>query len=106
MNNWPPNCHVIGKDILKFHAIYWPSFLMAAGLDLPEKILCHSHWTVNDEKMSKSKGNVINPNKLAEKLATHEGLRYFLLRQVCYYGLWRNQIRDGKRLGFLKFQGN
>ena len=72
--NWSPDCHVIGKDILKFHAIYWPSFLMAAGLDLPKKILCHSHWTVNDEKMSKSKGNVINPNELANNLATHEGM--------------------------------
>ena len=78
---WPPDCHVIGKDILKFHAIYWPSFLMALDLPLPRQILCHSHWTVNDEKMSKSKGNVVDPNELAEKIASHEGLRYFLLRE-------------------------
>ena len=81
MKIWPPDCHVIGKDILKFHAIYWPSFLLAANLELPRKILCHSHWTVNEEKMSKSKGNVVDPNSVAEEFATHEGLRYFLLRQ-------------------------
>ena len=81
MTNWPPDCHVIGKDILKFHAVYWPSFLLAAGLELPKQIFCHSHWTVNGEKMSKSKGNVVDPVQLAENLATFEGLRYFLLRQ-------------------------
>lgn len=81
LSMWPPNCHVIGKDILKFHAIYWPAFLMALELDLPEKIFCHSHWTINDEKMSKSKGNIIDPNELSEKLCTFEGLRYFLLRE-------------------------
>ena len=81
LENWPPNCHVIGKDILKFHAIYWPSFLMALELDLPERILCHSHWTVNDEKMSKSKGNVVDPNVISEELCTFEGLRYFLLKE-------------------------
>ena len=55
---------------------------MAAGLDLPKKILCHSHWTVNDEKMSKSKGNVINPNELANNLATHEGLLINFLQNL------------------------
>ncbi|XP_014221640.1 methionine--tRNA ligase, mitochondrial-like [Trichogramma pretiosum] len=76
---WPPTVQVIGKDILKFHGIYWPAFLMAAGLEPPKTILCHSHWTVNDEKMSKSKGNVVSPFA-AGKLFTDEGLRYFLLR--------------------------
>ena len=80
LKNWPPSCHVIGKDILKFHAIYWPGFLMAAGLDPPESILCHSHWMVGDEKMSKSKGNVIDPNMLMDQVS-EEGLRYFLLRE-------------------------
>ena len=77
---WPPDLQVIGKDILKFHAIYWPAFLIAAGLEAPRKILCHSHWTISDLKMSKSKGNVVDPFKKADHV-TSEGLRYFLLRQ-------------------------
>lgn len=77
---WPPDCHVIGKDILKFHGIYWPAFLMAAGLEPPRSILCHSHWTVNDEKMSKSKGNIVCPYKKVDKY-TADGIRYFLLRE-------------------------
>ena len=51
----------IGKDILRFHAIYWPAFLMAAGLELPKRILCHGHWLMDNKKMSKSLGNVIDP---------------------------------------------
>ncbi|KAK0159260.1 hypothetical protein PV328_010157 [Microctonus aethiopoides] len=78
---WPPRIQVIGKDILKFHGIYWPAFLIAAGLDPPSTLLCHSHWTVCDEKMSKSKGNVISPNEAAE-IFTADGLRYFLLREA------------------------
>ena len=78
---WPPDCHVVGKDILKFHAIYWPAFLMAAGLEPPERILCHSHWMTENEKMSKSKGNVVDPVKTANENITADGLRYFLLRQ-------------------------
>lgn len=70
---------VIGKDILKFHGVYWPAFLIAAGLEPPKTILCHSHWTVNNQKMSKSKGNVVSPFDAAMKF-TEEGLRYFLLR--------------------------
>ena len=81
MSVWPPNCHVIGKDILKFHAIYWPAFLMAAHLELPRKILCHSHWTVEGSKMSKSKGNVVDPIQLVHPY-TAEGVRYFLLREA------------------------
>ncbi|VEN35851.1 unnamed protein product [Callosobruchus maculatus] len=77
---WPPDVQVIGKDILKFHGIYWPAFLMAAGLELPKTILCHSHWTVDGEKMSKSKGNVVCPFDRAETYTT-DGLRYFLLRE-------------------------
>ncbi|KAK5644850.1 hypothetical protein RI129_006150 [Pyrocoelia pectoralis] len=77
---WPPDVQVIGKDILKFHGIYWPAFLLAANLELPKSLLCHSHWTVDDEKMSKSKNNVICPfNRSA--LYTSDGLRYFLLRE-------------------------
>jgi methionyl-tRNA synthetase len=77
---WPPNVQVIGKDILKFHAIYWPAFLMAADLEPPTSILCHSHWTVDGEKMSKSKNNVVSPVQRSE-IYTADGLRYFLLRE-------------------------
>ncbi|KAK9962925.1 hypothetical protein ABG768_006161 [Culter alburnus] len=77
---WTSVHHVVGKDILKFHAIYWLAFLLAAGLPLPQTIFVHSHWTVEGKKMSKSLGNVINPLDAMEKF-TADGLRYFLLRQ-------------------------
>ncbi|KAH7962544.1 hypothetical protein HPB52_016818 [Rhipicephalus sanguineus] len=64
----------------QFHGIYWPAFLMAAGLEPPRSILCHSHWTVNDEKMSKSKGNIVCPYKKVNKY-TADGIRYFLLKE-------------------------
>ncbi|XP_067616726.1 methionine--tRNA ligase, mitochondrial [Eurosta solidaginis] len=77
---WPPNVQVIGKDILKFHGIYWPAFLIAAGLEPPRQLFVHSHWTVDGQKMSKSKQNVVDP-VVAAKTYTMEGLRYFLLRE-------------------------
>ncbi|XP_078033203.1 methionyl-tRNA synthetase, mitochondrial [Augochlora pura] len=77
---WPPT-HIVGKDILKFHGVYWPAFLMAVGLEPPKRLLCHGHWTVDDQKMSKSKGNVISPFDAMSEF-TAEGLRYFLLRQA------------------------
>ncbi|XP_062540298.1 methionine--tRNA ligase, mitochondrial [Armigeres subalbatus] len=77
---WPPTVQILGKDILKFHGIYWPAFLIAAGLEPPRQLLVHSHWTVDGEKMSKSKGNVVDPNERAS-LYSHEGIRYFLLRE-------------------------
>lgn len=77
---WPPSVQVIGKDILKFHGIYWPAFLLANGLDLPKMLFVHSHWTVDGDKMSKSLGNVICPLEAAQRF-TAEGLRYFLLRE-------------------------
>ncbi|CDW54659.1 tRNA-synt 1g and Methyltransf 11 domain containin g protein [Trichuris trichiura] len=80
LNRWPPDCHVVGKDILKFHGIFWPAFLLAADLPLPKKVFCHAHWTVDGRKMSKSLKNVVDPIKEADRL-TAEGLRYFLLRQ-------------------------
>ncbi|XP_033875998.2 methionine--tRNA ligase, mitochondrial isoform X1 [Acipenser ruthenus] len=77
---WPAARHVVGKDILKFHAIYWPAFLMAAGVPLPQAIYVHSHWTVSGQKMSKSLGNVVDPLERSQQY-TADGLRYFLLRQ-------------------------
>lgn len=77
---WHTAHHVIGKDILKFHAIYWPAFLLGAGLPLPQVIYVHSHWTVGGKKMSKSLGNVVDPLEHSEKF-TNDGMRYFLLRQ-------------------------
>ncbi|KAH7401816.1 tRNA synthetases class I (M)-domain-containing protein [Phaeosphaeria sp. MPI-PUGE-AT-0046c] len=58
---WPADCHVIGKDIVRFHCVYWPAFLMALGLPLPKKILSHAHWTLGGSKMSKSTGRVVDP---------------------------------------------
>lgn len=58
---WPADCHVIGKDIVRFHCIYWPAFLMALDLPLPQKILTHAHWTLGGSKMSKSTGRVVDP---------------------------------------------
>lgn len=65
---------------LRFHGIYWPAFLMAADLEPPRSLFCHSHWTVDTEKMSKSKNNVVCPINRSEMYTT-EGLRYFLLRE-------------------------
>ena len=58
---WPADCQVIGKDIVRFHCIYWPAFLMALGLPLPKKIMTHAHWTLGGSKMSKSTGRVVDP---------------------------------------------
>ncbi|NXI34655.1 SYMM protein, partial [Galbula dea] len=77
---WPAAHHLVGKDILKFHAIYWPALLMAAGLAPPERLLVHSHWTVHGQKMSKSLGNVVEPLACIQQY-TLDGFRYFLLRQ-------------------------
>lgn len=77
---WPAAYHVVGKDILKFHAIYWPALLMAMGLDPPRQIYVHSHWTVHGQKMSKSLGNVVDPVACFNQY-TVDGFRYFLLRQ-------------------------
>ncbi|KAL4718142.1 hypothetical protein ACJJTC_004782 [Scirpophaga incertulas] len=75
---WPADVHVIGKDILKFHGIYWPAFLMAANWPPPRKLVVHGHWTVDGVKMSKSLGNVVSP----DKVAIPNGLRYLLLREA------------------------
>lgn len=78
---WPADLHVVGKDILRFHAVYWPAFLMAAGVAPPKRVYAHGWWTVAGEKMSKSLGNVLDPQELAETYGL-DSLRYFLLREV------------------------
>jgi len=78
---WPADVHLIGKDILRFHAVYWPTFLMAAGLPLPRKVFAHGWWTVEGQKMSKSLQNVVEPNMLIDKYGV-DAVRYFLLREV------------------------
>ena len=78
---WPADLHMVGKDILRFHAVYWPAFLMAAGLPLPKRVFAHGWWTNEGEKISKSLGNVIDPNLLADEFGLDQ-TRYFLMRQV------------------------
>jgi methionyl-tRNA synthetase len=80
-NFWPADMHVIGKGILRFHAIYWPAMLLSAGLKLPKKIFVHGYLTVNGQKISKSLGNVIDPFSMSEKYSL-EVLRYYLLREI------------------------
>ena len=78
---WPANAHVIGKDITRFHAIYWPAFLMSAGLPVPKQVVVHGFLFNKGEKMSKSVGNVIDPMALAAAYGV-DPFRYFLLREV------------------------
>ncbi|EAK1531145.1 methionine--tRNA ligase [Campylobacter jejuni] len=78
---WPAHVHLVGKDILRFHAIYWPAFLMSVDLPLPEFIGAHGWWTKEGEKMSKSKGNVVKPKEVVDSYGS-EAFRYFLLREV------------------------
>ncbi|EAJ0057686.1 methionine--tRNA ligase [Campylobacter jejuni] len=78
---WPAHVHLAGKDILRFHAIYWPAFLMSVDLPLPKFIGAHGWWTKEGEKMSKSKGNVVKPKEVVDAYGS-EAFRYFLLREV------------------------
>ncbi|OMJ16370.1 putative methionine-tRNA ligase, mitochondrial [Smittium culicis] len=79
LNYFPPDYQILGKDIIRFHAIFWPAFLMAANLPVPKKIISHAHWTMENFKMSKSRGNVADPVAAIEKYGP-DGLRYFLAR--------------------------
>ncbi|WP_394908986.1 methionine--tRNA ligase [uncultured Helicobacter sp.] len=81
MDLWENATHIVGKDILRFHAVYWPAFLMSLGLPLPRKIYAHGWWTRDGVKMSKSIGNVVNPKEVAQSYGI-EAFRYFLLREV------------------------
>ncbi|MBI2875983.1 MAG: methionine--tRNA ligase [Candidatus Tectomicrobia bacterium] len=80
---WPADVHLVGKDILRFHTVYWPTMLMAAGLPLPQKVFAHGWWTVEGRKMSKSLQNVVEPHRLID-LYGADALRYFLLREVSF----------------------
>lgn len=80
---WPANVHLVGKDILRFHTIYWPIILMALDLPLPKQIFGHGWLLMPDGKMSKSKGNVIDPKFLIERYSS-DGVRYFLLREIAF----------------------
>ena len=80
---WPADVHLIGKDVVRFHAVYWPAFLMSAGIELPRQIYGHGFLLSRGEKMSKSVGNVIDPIVLADRFGV-DALRYFLLREVTF----------------------
>tara|TARA_B100001540_G_scaffold290265_1_gene286840 strand:+ start:211 stop:1524 length:1314 start_codon:yes stop_codon:yes gene_type:complete len=80
---WPASIHLIGKDILRFHAVYWPAFLLAAKIDLPKKIYGHGWILSGEEKMSKSKGNILDPLKIVEKYGL-DPLRYYLIKEVSF----------------------
>lgn len=90
---WPASLHMVGKDILRFHAVYWPAFLMAAELPLPKRIFAHGWWTVEGEKMSKSIGNVVAPEELVATYGLDQ-TRWFLLREVPF-GNDGNFSREG-----------
>jgi methionyl-tRNA synthetase len=79
--HWPADLHMVGKDILRFHAVYWPAFLMGAGLEVPKRIFAHGWWTNEGRKISKSLGNIIDPRALVETYGLDQ-VRYFLLREV------------------------
>lgn len=81
MKYWPANCHVIGKDIIRFHTIYWPAFLMSAGIDLPQNVFAHGFINIEGQKMSKSVGNVLSPYDLIRDFGLDQ-TRYILLREV------------------------
>src|SRR5215475_12546194 len=80
---WPVQLHLVGKDILRFHTVYWPAFLIAAGLELPKTVFGHGWWLFKDEKMSKSRGNTFDPYVLTEVFGS-ELLRYFCLREMVF----------------------
>ena len=80
---WPANLHIIGKDITRFHTVYWPAFLMSAGLELPKRVFVHGFLFNKGEKMSKSVGNVVDPLDMVERFGLDQ-LRFFLLREISY----------------------
>ena len=81
--HWPASVHLVGKDILRFHCVYWPAFLMSAGLPLPKQVFGHGWWLRDEAKMSKSIGNVVRPDYLIERFGP-DALRYFLAREMAF----------------------
>jgi len=80
---WPADVHMIGKDIVRFHAVYWPAFLMAAGMELPRQIVGHGWWLRDNQKISKSLGNVVRPHEVIDKFGT-DPFRYYLVRDMVF----------------------
>jgi len=78
---WPADVHLVGKDIIWFHTVYWPAFLLSAGIEIPKKVFAHGWWTFDKEKISKSQGKVINIDELV-RIAGADSARYFLLREI------------------------
>ena len=93
---WPASVHIIGKDILRFHAVYWPAFLMAANIQLPNKIYGHGWILSGEEKMSKSKGNILDPLDIIETYGL-DPLRYYLIKEVSFGNdgnISKNRLED------------
>lgn len=82
-NLWPADLHLIGKEILRFHCVYWPAFLMAAGWELPKKVFAHGWLLFENDKMSKTRGNIVRPGPIAQTMGI-DALRYFLLREIVF----------------------
>ena len=82
-NRWPADLHLIGKEIVRFHAVYWPAFLMAAGWALPKKIFAHGWLLFDNNKMSKSRGNIVRPEPIRQAMGA-DALRYYLLREIVF----------------------
>ncbi len=83
--HWPAQCHIIGKDIIKFHCALWPAMLLSAGLPLPERVFAHGFFTIDGQRIGKSLGNAIDPVELVQKYG-RDALRYFLLREIPFGG--------------------
>jgi methionyl-tRNA synthetase len=82
-NRWPADLHLIGKEILRFHTVFWPAFLMAAGWELPKRVFAHGWLLFENDKMSKSRGNIVRPTPIADIMGV-DALRYFLLREIVF----------------------
>ena len=80
---WPADLHLIGKEIVRFHAVFWPAFLMAAGMPLPKRIFAHGWLLFENDKMSKSRGNIVRAEPIREVMGA-DALRYFLLREIVF----------------------
>lgn len=105
---WPADLHVIGKGISRFHAVYWPAFLMSAGLKLPKALFIHGYFTVNGQKMSKTLGNVIDPNEMVDKYGA-DALRYYFLAKFSPFtdgDFSEEKLKDAYNADFANGLGN